>query len=237
MSGAMTIASKEFRTFFKTPVAYVFLCAFLALTGFTFFSSYFSAGEASMRNFFGLLPWMFLLFIPAVSMRMWAEERKIGTIETLLTMPLPDTSIVLGKFLAALGLVAVMLLLTFPVPIIVASTAAGPVDLGPIFGGYFGALCLAGAYLAMGLFASAVTENQIVAFILGVGFALLFFIMGLPQVVSLMPTGLGEFLNQLSLKSHFENIGRGVIDTRDVLYYVSMLTFFLMLNVQAVRNR
>ena len=235
--GALTVAGKELRTYFKTPVAYVFLCAFLAYTGFTFFSDYLLAGRATMRGFFHMLPIVFLIFVPAVAMKMWAEERKIGTIETLLTMPLSDASIVIGKFLAALALVAVALLLTFPIPLIVAFTASQPIDVGPIAGGYVGAILLAGAYVAISLFASSLTQSQIVAFILGVVLCLVFYIIGQPEVVSILPRGLGELLQRTSLQYHFTSVARGVIDSRNVIYYLSMLTIFLLLNIAAVKRR
>lgn len=239
MSHALIVAGKEFRSYFKTPVALIFLFAFLVLTGLLFFfvPDYFRQGEASMRSFFAYLPWIYLLFAPAVCMKMWAEERKIGTIETLLTMPMRDGVIVLGKFMAAFSLLALALLLTFPVPLAVAFTAAGSIDFGPIVGGYIGALLMGAAYIAICLFASALTESQIVAFILGVGTCLLFVIIGVEAVTQIFPQGLGWTLRNLSLLEHFQNIQRGVLDTRDVLYYASMLTVFLMLNNLAVRRR
>ncbi|HND55923.1 MAG TPA: ABC transporter permease [Pirellulaceae bacterium] len=239
MNHAFTIAGKEFRTYFKTPVAYVFLVVFLGFVGWNFFFNpdYFTTGEASMRNFFGMLPMVFLFLAPAVSMKMWAEERKIGTIETLMTMPMREHEIVLGKFLAALGLITVALVLTFPTAVIVSFTAASSVDLGPIIGGYVAALLMGGAYLAIGLFASALTESQIVAFIVGAVICVLMILIGVEGFVALLPKGVAETCVNLSLISHFENIQRGVLDSRDLLYYASVLTFFLMLNVAAARRR
>ncbi|MBI4880427.1 MAG: ABC transporter permease subunit [Planctomycetes bacterium] len=239
MSRALTIAGKEFRTFFKTPVAPIVLFAFLLLAGLLFFfvPDYFAQGQASMRGFFAYLPWLYLIFAPAIAMKMWAEERKVGTIETLLTMPLGEGTIVLGKFLAAFGLLALALALTFPVPIIVALTAASAVDPGPIAGGYLGALLLGAAYVAMCLFASALTQSQVVAFIIGVGLCLLFVVIGVEPVANVFPQGLGELLKGLSLLQRFANIQRGVVDTRDVLYYLSMLAVFLLLNAAAVKRR
>lgn len=237
MRGAMTIAYKEFSTFFKTPIAYIVICAFQILVGWLFFSTYFESREASMRGFFDWMPFTFMIFAPAVSMRMWAEERKIGTFESLMTMPMSDTAIVVGKFLAALGLISVMLVLSLPVAFIVAYTSASAVDIGPIMGGYLGALFLGGTYLAMGLFASALTENQIVGFILGLVFAVVFYFIGLPVLANVLPSSLADFLRLLSVNHHFDNIGRGVIDSRDVFYYLSMIAVFLMANVAAVRLR
>ncbi len=239
MSRALVIAGKEFRTFFKTPVAPIVLFAFLLFAGLLFFfvPDYFTQGQASMRGFFAYLPWLYLIFVPAIAMKMWAEERKVGTIETLLTLPLGEGAIVLGKFLAAFGLLAAALLLTFPVPLIVAFTAASAVDPGPIAGGYLGALLLGAAYVAMCLFASALTRSQIVAFIIGVGLCFFFVVIGVEPVANVFPQGLGELLKGLSLVHRFANIQRGVIDTRDLLYYLSMLTVFLLLNVAAVKRR
>ncbi|MCC7169992.1 MAG: ABC transporter permease subunit, partial [Planctomycetes bacterium] len=192
---------------------------------------------ATLRDMFGFLPWSFLFVVPAVCMKMWAEERKIGTFETLLTMPLSEVQIVLGKFLAAFGLVAVALALTFPLPVIVGMTAASSVDFGPIVGGYIGALFLGAAYVAICLFASAITESQIVAFILGAFLAFGLALIGSQSVAGIFPSAIGELLQLLSLQTHFMNIERGVVDSRDVLDYLSVLTFFLMLNVAAVKRR
>jgi len=239
MSHALTIARKEFHCTFKTPVGAIFLFFFLLLCGLFFFfvPDYFSLGEASMRRFFDLLPWIYLFFAPAVAMKMWAEEKKIGTIETLMTMPMRDSSIVFGKFLASFGLLALALLLTAPLPLLVAYTAATPVDPGPIVAGYLGALLLGGVYIAISLFASALTESQIVAFILGLVLCFFFFVIGLPDVAGIFPRALAEFLTNLSLGGHFANIQRGVVDSRDLIYYASMLIVFLMLNIWAVRRR
>jgi len=239
MNHSLIVAGKEFRTYFKTPVASIFLFAFLVLSGLLFFfvQDYFMRGEANMRSFFAFLPWVYLLFGPAIAMKMWAEERKIGTIETLLTMPMKEGNIVLGKFLASFGLLALALLLTFPIPLAVSFTAAGSIDFGPILGGYLGALLMGATYIAISLFASALTESQIVAFILGVGICLFFVIIGVEQVAAIFPQGAGGAIREMSLIGHFENIQRGVIDTRDVLYYASMLAVFLLLNTVAVKRR
>ena len=239
MSHVLIVASKEFRTYFKTPVASIFLFSFLVLTGLLFFfvPDYFMQGEANMRSFFSFLPWVYLLFAPAIAMKMWAEERKIGTIETLLTMPMREGSIVVGKFLASFGLLALALALTFPIPVAVSFTAAGSIDFGPIMGGYIGALLMGATYVAMSLFASALTESQIVAFILGVGVCLYFVIIGIDPVANIFPQAVGGLIKNLSLIDHFENIQRGVVDTRDMLYYASMLAIFLLLNTIAVKRR
>lgn len=238
MSNTLTIAGKEFRAYFKTPVAFVFLFVFLALTGwFTLvYPDYFTQGEASLRRFFDILPWVFLFLAPAASMKMWAEERKLGTIETLLTMPMRESEIVLGKFLATTGLIALALALTFPLPIIIAYTAAGKVDFGPIAGGYLGALLLGASYVAISLFVSALTRNQIIAFVIGSVCCFILVVIGMVEA-DVLPKGMVALFSRLSLQTHFQSIGRGVVDTRDILYYASLLTIFLMLNVAALRRR
>lgn len=239
MSHAWIIAHKEFRTYFRTPIAYVFLILFLVVTGWLFFwmgaEPFFKRGILDMRKFFGPLPIVFLFFIPAVSMRMWSEEKKQGTLEILLTMPLREFDVVLGKFLAGALLLLVSLALTFPLPLILGFI--GSPDWGPIWGGYLGAFFLGAAFIAIGLFASSLTENQIIAFLLSVVFCFVFSFWGLFSLQGLLPAGLERFFMQLSLYTHFESIQRGVLDSRDLLYYGSVILFFLFLNMMIVRHR
>ena len=239
MKNCLIIASKEFRSYFRTPVAYVFLIVFLLFMGWLFFwvgnPSFFRRGIVEMRSFFSYLPWVFLFFIPAVSMRMWSEEKKLGTMETLLTMPLKEGEIVLGKFLAGLGLIVLSFILTLPVPVIL--NIVGRPDFGPIWGGYIGSIFLGAAYLAIGLFASGLTENQIVAFIIGVLCCFILFYIGIFPFQGILPEKLEGTVAYLSLYTHFESIQRGVIDSRDVVYYLSVIIFFLFLNTRVVKMR
>ncbi len=236
MRKVLVVASKELKTFFQTPIGYVILFVFTALAAFLFFQyqRFFVVKEASMRGLFGLLPILFMVFAPAVTMRLWAEEKKSGTVETLLTMPVRDADLVLGKFLAAVVLVGLFLILTLPILWVV--TFLGNPDPGPIIGGYFGALLLGAAYVSVGLAISALTENQIIALVLGVFVAFVFFLVGQQEFVDLLPAVLASALFNLSLASHFQSILRGVIDSRDVVYYVSFIGFFLYLNWWAVRR-
>lgn len=229
------IAKKEFRSYFVSPVAYVLITIFLILSNWLFFNTYFLEKEASMRIFIARMPWIFLFFVPAVTMRIWAEEKKLGTMELLMTLPLKDHEVVLGKFLGSLGFLALCIALTFSVPITVAMT--GNPDWGPIIGGYVGTLLMGTAYLSLGLFISSLTENQIVAFILSLLVSFVFLIIGEQFVLYAIPEGFVPLFEYLGFGSHFMSISRGVIDSRDLIYYFSFIFFFLYLNVQSLESR
>lgn len=237
MSTVLTITKKEFRSYFQSPIAYIFITVFLVLTQWLLFwlGNFFLVNQATLRDFFGFVPWVFLLFVPAVTMRLWAEERKVGTLELLMTFPVKDWEAVVGKFVAALAFLAVALACTLPLAFTVA--ALGNPDNGALVGGYLGSLLLGGAYLAIGLWASGLTQNQIVAFILTAVTCFLLYIIGHPLVLSSVPRALVPFVANLSLAYHFESIGRGVIDSRDVLYYLSIMAFFLFLNARSIESR
>jgi ABC-type transport system involved in multi-copper enzyme maturation permease subunit/ABC-type uncharacterized transport system involved in gliding motility auxiliary subunit len=237
MRNTLVVAWKEFRTFFQTPIGYVILFVFTGLAGWFFFNvgNFFQQREPSIRALLTWLPWLFLIFAPAITMRLWAEEKRAGTIETLLTLPLTDWQLVLGKFLAAFGLVAAWLVCLAPIVGVVAWF--GDPDKGPILGGFVSALLLGGAFAAIGLAASALTENQIISLIVGVIVSFFFLLVGFDPVVAMFPSKFGGFLYNLSLSTHFHSIARGVLDTRDLLFYVSFIVFFLIINVWAVRRQ
>lgn len=231
----LTLATKEFRSYFQSTIAYIFITLFLVLTQWLFFQGFFVIGQATMRDFFSLIPIVFLLFVPAATMRMWAEEKKLGTVELLLTLPVTDWQAVLGKFLAAWAFLGVTVLLTLPLTLTVVNL--GNPDNGALIGGYLGSLLLGGAYIAIGLWASSLTQNQIVAFIVTVVICFVLYIIGDPIVLSSIPKALAPFFAGLSLSAHFESIGRGVVDSRDILYYLSVIAFFLFLNVRSIESR
>lgn len=235
MNNVYAVFKKEFRSYFNSPIAYIFITAFLVFSGWLFFRGFFLIGQATMRPFFSILPWEFLFFVPAVTMRLWAEEKKMGTMELLMTLPLKDGEIVIGKFLAAFLFLAITVLLTFTFPLTL--YYLGKPDIGPILGGYIGALLMGAAYLSIGLFISGLTENQIVAFILSVFACFGLFIIGEPIVLTALPGWLAGFFSFLGLGSHFQSIGRGVIDSRDIIYYLSVIIFFLFLNTRFVESR
>ena len=235
MRNIIAIFKKEFRAYFDSPIAYIFITAFLISSMWIFFKGFFLIGQVVMRGYFSLLPWLFLFFVPAVTMRLWAEERKLGTIEVLMTLPINDHEVIFGKFLAAYLFLAITVLLSITLPVTLA--ILGAPDFGPIIGGYLGALLMGGAYLAIGLFASSLSENQIVAFILGIVFCFALFIIGENFVLMAIPSRFATLFSYMGLGNHFESIGRGIIDTRDIIYYLSVIGFFLFLNIRSLESR
>ncbi|WP_141330003.1 ABC transporter permease subunit [Myxococcus sp. AB025B] len=236
MGTTLAVARREFRSFFNSPVAYIVIGVFLMVAGWLYFSTVFVAGEASLRGFFGIAPVLFVVFSPAVTMRLLAEERKSGTLELLLSLPVRDWEVVAGKFLAALGMVAVGLVWTLPYALTVASlTAQGArFDWGPVVMGYVGLLLLASSFLALGLWASALSRNQIVGFIVGLLLCFAFYFVD--KFAFLLPESVAELLQYLSVDHHFANIARGVLDTRDVLFYLSLTTVGLALTTRTLGN-
>ncbi len=235
MGTIAALAKKEFKGYFQSPIAYIYLVVFLVFTNWFFFRGFFVMNVASMRGFFSLMPWTFLFLLPAATMRLWAEEQKLGTMEVLMTWPVREHEAVLGKFLAGMGLLAVSLLMTLPLTATV--FLVGQPDPGPVITGYLGLLLMGGAYLAIGLYASSLTENQIVAFIVGVFLTFALFIVGEDFVLVAAPSALAPLMSFLGLGAHFSSIGRGVIDSRDLLYYLSVIFFFLYLNVRRLESR
>jgi ABC-2 type transport system permease protein len=231
MSPILSIARKELNAAFRSPVGLLFLGVFLlaTLVGFFPLSGFFARNMADVRPLFEWLPLLLILLVSAITMRQWAEERHSGTLEILLTLPVRTRDLVLGKFLAGLILVAVALLLTFPLPAMVARL--GPLDWGPVLGGYCGALLLGAAYLAIGLCISARTDNQVVSLIgtLLLGGAL--YLLGTDDLTRLFAADGAEVLRSLGTGSRFESLERGVLDLRDLVYYGSIAVFFLVLNV------
>jgi ABC-2 type transport system permease protein len=232
-SNVGTILQKELRSYFNSTIAYVVIVVFLAIVGWFYTNSMFLINLATLRDMFELIPWVFLFVIPAVTMRLLAEENKSGTIELLTTKPLHDWEIVIGKFLAAWILIGIALLPTLIYYITIAFL--GDIDNGPVIGGYLGLLLMAGVYVAIGLLASSLTENQIVAFIVGILLMLALFIMD--RVLFSVPDFMTSVVEYLGVNFHFSNIARGVIDSRDVVYFCSVLGFTLYLSVVSLERR
>ncbi len=231
MTSVLHVFRREFAGYFITPVAYVFIVLFLALAAaLTFYVGYFfERGRADLEPFFQWHPWLYLFFMPAVSMRLWAEERKTGTIELFLTLPISTGAAVLGKFLAAWAFAGLALALTFPIWVTV--NILGEPDNGVAIASYIGSFLLAGAYLAIGSCLSALTRNQVIAFVLTVTVCFLFNVLGSGVLQSLVgdivPSGLLETLASFSLLGHFNNIVKGVIDLRDLAYYALVIGVWL----------
>ena len=236
MSNVMHIARKEFAAFFSSPTAFIFFGAFLAVTLFVFFwlETFFARNIADVRPLFEWMPVLLIFLSAAITMRMWSEERRAGTLEFLLTAPVPPVQLVLGKFLACLGLVAVALALTLPVPMTVA--LIGPLDWGPVFGGYLATLFLAAAYLSIGLYISARSESQIVSLIVASLLGGLFYVLGSDALTGLFGNRVSEFLKLLGSGARFESITRGIIDVRDLYFYLSVVGVFLTMNVYALER-
>jgi len=234
------IVRRELAGYFATPVAYVFIVIFLALlNALTFFmGSFFDRGQADLASFFQFHAWVYMLLIPAITMRMWAEERKSGTIEMLMTLPLSLTQVVLGKYLAAVAFTAISLALTFPLWITV--NYLGEPDNGAILAGYFGSLLMASGFLAVGAFISALTKNQVIAFVMTAAACFVLIASGAPIVLSFFagwaPKAMVDFIASLSFLSHFTDISKGVLDLRDVVYFVSLIAAFLFANAVAVER-
>ena len=228
------ILKRELNSYFATPVAYVFIVIFLVMAGaFTFYLGNFYAREiADLQPFFQFHPWLYLFLVPAIGMRLWAEERKSGTIELLLSLPVTATEAVVGKFLAAWLFVGLALALTFPIWITV--NVLGDPDNGVIVAGYLGSFLMAGGFLAISACISALTRNQVVAFILSVVVCFGFLLSGLPMVLDIFrgwlpQTGVDAVAN-LSFLSHFNSISRGVVDLRDLVYFALVIGFWLTAN-------
>jgi ABC-2 type transport system permease protein len=235
MEAIRIIAGRELRSYFATPLAYVFIVIFLAMMGvFTFYlGGFYERGQADLTPFFSFHPWLYLFLVPAIAMRLWAEERKSGSIELLMTLPVTMGEAVLGKFLAAWLFIAVALALTFPIWITV--NYLGDPDNGIIVAAYLGSLLMAGGFLAIGACISAANRNQVVAFIVTVVICFLFMLAGFPLVLNFfsgwLPTAVLDAISGLSFLTHFSSLSKGVLDIRDVLYFLLVIAAWLYANV------
>ncbi|GMV24430.1 MAG: gliding motility-associated ABC transporter permease subunit GldF [Phycisphaerae bacterium] len=241
MSRTLAIFKRELGGYFATPVAYVFIVIFLFVTGvFTFqLGNFFDRGQADLRPFFDFHPWLYLFLIPAISMRLWAEERKQGTIELLMTLPVPMAAAVTGKFLAAWAFAGVALALTFPIWITV--NVLGDPDNGVILASYVGSLLMAGGFLAVGSCVSALTKNQVIAFVVTVVLCFGLLISGYPPVMGFFsawaPQAVLDAVAGFSFLTHFDAISRGVIDLRDLVFFGSLIAVFLFANAVVIEQK
>ena len=241
MDQTISIFKREFSGYFLTPIAYVFIVIFLFMNGvFTFFmGDLFARGQADLEPFFTWHPWLYLFLIPALSMRLWAEERRSGTVELLMTLPVTVWQAVLAKYLAAWAFTGIALVLTFPVWVTV--NYLGNPDNGVVVAAYLGSFLMAGAYLAIGSCVSSLTKNQVIAFVITAVVCFLFTVTGLPMITNLFsswaPQVIVETVTSLSFITNFQDLSRGAIDLRNLVYFVSLIVFWLFLNTVVLGNR
>lgn len=235
MSHVIAIIKKELKDYFNSPLAYIFISIFLVISGWLFMRSFFLQGQATMRSYFYLIPWLFLFLIPAITMKLWAEEKKLKTTEILFTWPIKDWETVIGKFLASLFFLIITVLLSISIPITISNL--GDLDWGIVIASYLGVFFMGAAFLAIGLFISSITDNQIIAFILSVAISFVAFIIGETIVLYVIPGFLVNLFQYLGLGYHFSSINRGVLDSRDIIYYLSIIGLFLYLNIRQIESR
>ncbi|HVZ73746.1 MAG TPA: ABC transporter permease subunit [Polyangia bacterium] len=233
MSPALVISRREIRTYFNSPVAYIVVTVFTIISSYLFFQQLFAQKQAELRELFQFFPFIFMFIVPAITMRLLADEKSSGTLELLSTMPVRDWEVVLGKFLAALALVATAVGLTIVFAITV--RLLGPLDRGPAIGGYIGALLMASAYVSIGVMCSAFTRNSIVAFIASFGISFALYLFG--RLTQYVPEALQPLVSFLSIDGHFENVSRGVVDSRDVIYYLSVTATCLVAATTSLESR
>ncbi|MBO4859311.1 MAG: ABC transporter permease subunit [Treponema sp.] len=222
------IMKRELKSYFSGPIGYIVTGLFLIISGFIFFSTFFLQNRAELRSFFSLLPILLSFFVPALTMRVFAEEKRVGSIETLMTLPVTETNVVAGKFLAVFIETLVMIAPTLFY--VVAAEIFGEPDYGPIVGGYIGAIFLCACFVAIGLFASSATKNQIIAFF--VGFVICIVLTLIDSFLVLLPASIVSTLSFLSANVHFSSIAKGIIDTRDLLYFISLGALFFVFTVK-----
>ena len=241
MNGLLSIYKREFTSYFVTPVAYVFIVIFLFMTGvFTFYlGAFYESNQADLEPFFRFHPWLYLFLIPAISMRLWSDERKSGTIELLMTLPVSITDTVVAKYLAAWSFTAIALSLTFPMWITV--NYLGNPDNTVVLVSYIGSLIMAGGFLAIGSCISALTKSQVISFVISVVICFMFILSGFPMVLDLFeswaPQAVVDAVASFSFLTHFTSIKKGVIDIRDLIYFAALITFWLYVNIIIIENK
>ncbi|MBJ11738.1 MAG: ABC transporter [Candidatus Marinimicrobia bacterium] len=234
MRNVLAIFKKELYSFFSSPMAYIFLVVFALVNGYFFTNTFFLYDQSNMRSLFSIVPLVYLFFIPAVSMGLLSRERGLGTIEILSTLPIHDYELVIGKYLAAFALILIALSTTI-IHYITLSFVGTNIDHGAVVSGYLGLALMGGVYAAIGIFSSSITDNQVVAFIIGIAIVIAFFLMD--QLLVFVPSFMSAFIQYLSTGFHLSNISRGVIDTRNLIYFASMIGFFLYMTTQIVGSR
>jgi ABC-2 type transport system permease protein len=234
LNNILPVIRKELRSYFNSPIAYVVTVTFVLFCSIWVFylQTFFAANTASLRSLFGIVPLAFIIIMPAITMRSWAEEKKLGTMEVLLTLPFRESTLVAGKFIAAFVLLAIMVALTLPIPLLLARF--GSFDWGEVAGQYIGALLLGAAGISVGLFISSLTANQISAFLISLFVLLIFTLISEVNRAFSLPNFLAGLFNYLALMAHFNNFQKGLIDTRDLMFYLIVCALFLYLNMKTL---
>ncbi len=230
----LNIFKKEFNSYFTSPMAYIFLVVFALVSGYFFSNTFFLIGQSDLRALFNIVPMVYLFFIPAITMGLIAKEKNLGTMEVMCTLPIKEYELVLGKYLAALSLLFIGLLFTV-VHIITLANFGTNIDYGALFTGYLGLFFAGAVYAAIGTFASSLFDNQVVAFIIGVFIVLMFFLFD--KLLIFVPSFMAGFIQYISVDYHLSNIARGVIDSRNIIYFFSIIGWFLFLTVQVLNSR
>tara|TARA_B110000438_G_scaffold150640_1_gene144782 strand:+ start:92 stop:808 length:717 start_codon:yes stop_codon:yes gene_type:complete len=228
------ILKKELKSYFNSPMAYIFLVVFAIVTGYFFTNTFFLFNQSNMRALFNIVPLVYLFFIPAITMSLIAREKNIGTMEVISTLPIKDVEFVVGKFLSALSLIALGLAFTL-IHFFTLVNVGTNIDYGAVFTGYLGLLMLGSVYASVGTFASSVTDNQVIAFIISVFIVLIFFLMD--KMLYFMPVSIAGLIQYISVDYHLSNISRGVIDSRNIIYFASLIGFFLFTTVRVLEIR
>jgi len=233
MKKALPVFRRELSAYFFSPMAYIVISVFLLITGWFFTSELFLADDSSLRSVLGVIPFIFIFFIPAITMRLLSEEKKSGTIELLVTMPISDLEIVLGKYFAGLGLLIVALVFTIPFALTI--MLLGNPDVGMLICGYLGLILMGAAYVSIGVFASSISKSQVISFI--IAFTIIFALWLIDKFLMIMPSYMVPVLQFLSIDYHYANISRGVIDSRDIIYYLSLVVFMISLSKLTLESR
>jgi ABC-2 type transport system permease protein len=234
MRNAMAIYSKELRSYFNGPMAYIFLVLFALLNGYFFTNTFFLMGQSDMRVLFGLVPVVYLFFVPAISMGLISREKSLGTMEVVSTLPITDIEFVVGKYLAAVSLIVVALLFTF-VHLLTLAAVGTNIDYGAVAMGYFGLVLVGAFYAAIGTFSSSLTENQVVSLIVAIVAVIAFYLMD--KLLLFVPSAISGIVQYLSVEFHLSNISRGVVDSRNLIYFGSMIWLFLALTIRVLEIR
>ena len=234
MNNALIIFKREFKSIFDSPMAYVFLVVFTLLNGWFFTSTFFLYGQSDLRTLFNIVPLVYLFFIPGVTMGLISREKGLGTIEIISTLPIEDRDIVIGKYLSAVSLIGIALFST-SLHLITLIKFGNSIDYGAVFTGYLGLLLVGAVYASIGIFSSAVTDNQVISFIIGIAIIFIFWIFD--KILVFMPDMLAGIIQYISVEYHLSNISRGVVDTRNLIYFGSIIGFFLFMTTRLVESR